>query len=110
MSIAMAGIGVGGTIFSPIVTMLLEKYGWRHTYQIMALIVLVIALPAAFSILRKRPEDMGLKPYGSDEADTKVAAESSNKNGVRSFFRNAAVLAKILLLVNADRYALQRSY
>ena len=64
MSIAMAGIGVGGTIFSPIVTMLLEKYGWRHTYQIMALIVLV----------------------------------------------SSAVLAKILLLVNADRYALQRSY
>ena len=53
MSIAMAGIGVGGTIFSPIVTMLLGKYGWRHTYQIMALIVLVIALPAAFFILRK---------------------------------------------------------
>ena len=45
----------------------------------MALIVLVIALPAAFFILRKRPEDMGLKPYGSDEADTKVAAEASNK-------------------------------
>lgn len=79
MSIAMAGIGVGGTIFSPIVTMLLEKYGWRHTYQIMALIVLVIALPAAFFILRKRPEDMGLKPYGSDEADTKTADKSSDK-------------------------------
>ena len=79
MSIAMAGIGVGGTIFSPIVTMLLGKYGWRHTYQIMALIVLVIALPAAFFILRKRPEDMGLKPYGSDEADTKTADKSSDK-------------------------------
>lgn len=79
MSIAMAGIGVGGTIFSPIVTMLLGKYGWRHTYQIMALIVLVIALPAAFFILRKRPEDMGLKPYGSDEVDTKTADKSSDK-------------------------------
>ncbi len=43
MSIAMAGIGVGGTIFSPIITTLLEYYGWRHTYQIMALIILVLA-------------------------------------------------------------------
>lgn len=67
MSIAMAGIGVGGTIFSPIITMLLNNYGWRRTYQIMALIVLVIALPAAFFILRKSPEEMGLKPYGSEE-------------------------------------------
>ena len=32
MSIAMAGIGVGGTIFSPIVTMLLENMaGDIHT-------------------------------------------------------------------------------
>ena len=49
MSIAMAGIGVGGTIFSPIITTLLEYYGWRHTYQIMALIILVLAFPAASS-------------------------------------------------------------
>lgn len=41
MSIAMAGIGVGGTIFSPIITMLLNNYGWRRTYQIMALIFLM---------------------------------------------------------------------
>lgn len=75
MSIAMAGIGVGGTIFSPIITMLLNNYGWRHTYQIMALIVLVVALPAAFFILRKSPADMGLEPYGHGEA-----AEASKKS------------------------------
>ena len=34
MSIAMAGIGVGGTIFSPVITWLLGAYGWRSTYQI----------------------------------------------------------------------------
>ena len=67
MSIAMAGIGVGGTIFSPIITTLLEYYGWRHTYQIMALIILVLAFPAAFFLLRKSPQDMGLLPYGSQE-------------------------------------------
>lgn len=43
----MAGIGLGGTIFSPIVTDLLQNYGWRHTYLIMAGIILVVALPAA---------------------------------------------------------------
>ena len=67
MSIAMAGIGIGGAVFSPIVTALLTRYGWRHTYQIMAVIMLVIALPAAIFLLKKRPEEMGLKPYGSDE-------------------------------------------
>lgn len=67
MSIAMAGIGLGGTIFSPLLTILLNNYGWRKTYVIMALIILVVALPTSLFILKKRPEDMGLKPYGADE-------------------------------------------
>ena len=47
MSVTMAGIGLGGTIFSPIVTNLLQNYGWRHTYLIMAGVILVVALPVA---------------------------------------------------------------
>ena len=47
MSVTMAGIGLGGTIFSPIVTNLLQNYGWRHTYLIMEGIILVVALPVA---------------------------------------------------------------
>lgn len=74
MSIAMAGIGVGGTIFSPVITYLLGAYGWRITYRIMALIILVLALPAALFILRKRPEDMGLLPYGSEDASVQDTA------------------------------------
>ena len=79
MSIAMAGIGVGGTIFSPVITWLLGAYGWRSTYRIMALIILVLALPAALFILRKRPEDMGLLPYGSQDS----TIESSSLQGCR---------------------------
>ena len=78
MSIAMAGIGVGGTIFSPVITWLLGAYGWRSTYRIMALIILVLALPAALFILRKRPEDMGLLPYGSGDASIQDAASKHN--------------------------------
>ena len=77
MSIAMAGIGLGGTIFSPLLTMLLNNYGWRKTYVIMALIILVVALPTSLFILKKRPEDMGLKPYGADEQQT--AAKKAQK-------------------------------
>ena len=68
MSLAMAGIGVGGTIFSPILTFLLESQGWRNTYRIMALIILVIALPTTLFILKKKPEDMGLTALGANEA------------------------------------------
>ncbi len=76
MSLAMAGIGVGGTVFSPVLTFLLENYGWRSTYRTMALIILLIALPAALFLLKKKPEDMGLLPLGAGE-DNKGAAKSA---------------------------------
>ena len=82
MSIAMAGIGAGGTVFSPIVTNLLENYGWRMTYRIMAVIILVVALPTALFIMKKKPEDMGLVALGADEtpaATAKVAAAPAKK-------------------------------
>ena len=68
MSLAMAGIGVGGTIFSPVLTFFLESYGWRASYRLMAGIILVIALPAALFLLRKRPEDLGQEPLGGQPA------------------------------------------
>ncbi len=74
MSLAMAGIGVGGTIFSPVLTFFLESYGWRAAYRLMALIILVIALPAALFLLKKRPEDVGLEPLGG-QADRAVQGE-----------------------------------
>ena len=105
MSIAMAGIGVGGTIFSPIITTLLEYYGWRHTYQIMALIILVLAFPAAFFLLRKSPQDMGLLPYGSEEpAQSKTSAAQS------SFSFSLSVKeswSKVFFWIFIFRYALQ---
>ena len=68
MSLAMAGIGVGGTVFSPVLTFFLESYGWRASYRLMAGIILVIALPAALFLLRKRPEELGLEPLGGQPA------------------------------------------
>ena len=77
MSLAMAGIGVGGTIFSPILTFLLESYGWRATYRIMSVVILVIALPTALFILKKKPEDMGLVALGANEAPAASAAKAA---------------------------------
>lgn len=82
MSLSMAGIGLGGTIFSPIVTMLLTNYGWRQTYVIMAGIILVFALPTSLFLLRKSPADMGLEPYGAGE-DIKSSSNNTIEKGVK---------------------------
>ena len=77
MSMAMAGIGVGGAIFGNVIQDLLNGYGWRMTYRIMAVIILVIALPTALFLLKKKPEDMGLVALGADEAPAAAAKKAA---------------------------------
>ena len=76
MSIALAGIGVGGFILSPLITGWLAAYGWRTTYKIYSVIMLVVALPVSLFIFKKSPSDMGLKPLGADKDKTKKAGKA----------------------------------
>ncbi len=76
MSIAMTGIGIGGAILSPLITFFLEKFGWRTSYMLLAGIFLLIALPISLFVFKKKPEDMGLQPYGANE---ELKAGQANK-------------------------------
>lgn len=67
ISIALAGSGIGGAIISPIMTKVIQNYGWRTSYLIFAAAMLIIALPMVL-VMKKSPETMGLKAYGADEA------------------------------------------
>lgn len=82
MSLAMVGIGVGGAVFSPIVSWMLETWGWRHTYQIYALIIILIALPCALFLCKKKPEDIGLLPLGAENAGTKIQSEDKSSEAI----------------------------
>ncbi|MCP1102959.1 OFA family oxalate/formate antiporter-like MFS transporter [Aequitasia blattaphilus] len=83
MSLAMAGIGLGGFLFSPVVTWLIGSYGWRWTYRIMAVLVLLVPLPTSLFILRKKPEDMGLTAYGAEEvSETASSKEAESAGGI----------------------------
>jgi len=58
-SIVMAGMGVGGMIFTPIVSKLIAE-SWRNAYHVSGIIVL--AVPLVVSWFLKKPADMGLTP------------------------------------------------
>lgn len=58
-SIVMAGMGVGGMIFTPIVSNLIAE-SWRNAYHVSAYIVL--GVPLVVSWFLKKPADMGLTP------------------------------------------------
>ncbi|MCI8639339.1 MAG: MFS transporter [Coprococcus sp.] len=67
MSITLAGIGFGGSILAPIINQFITSYGWRTTYRYVGIIIMVIACPVIFFILKPTPESMGLKPFGADQ-------------------------------------------
>jgi MFS family permease len=71
------GMGLGGVLV-PLVTFLIDKYGWRETLFYAAIGLLVIGLPLS-SVYRRRPEDFGMIPDGkkteSVRRKDKIAAE-----------------------------------
>ena len=75
MSLAMTGIGIGGFIFSQVLTSFIANYGWRTSYRLMAIISVAVALPTLIFIIREKPADKGLKPYGADEVNTAAASK-----------------------------------
>lgn len=75
--IVLAGTGVGSLIIPPIATWLIETYSWRTAFILLAIVLMVIVIVAAF-LLKKDPSKMGLLPYGETNQinnGTKYVAE-----------------------------------
>jgi len=67
-SIAFAGVGVGSIVLLPWMQVLIERAGWRTACWTMGLLILFVLAPINL-FLRKRPEDLNLRPDG-DAAPT----------------------------------------
>ena len=69
LALAGAGLGIGGIVLLPVTQWLIDDYGWRGAWRILALFFLVVSVPAAALFLRRQPEDMGLLVDGDPPAD-----------------------------------------
>jgi len=68
--IITAGPAFGITTVPLVASWLISSYGWRTTYIIVGIAVLVLVISVA-QFLRRDPSQMGQLPYGEDEAKTK---------------------------------------
>ena len=80
VGISAAFSGLVGMIGSSALGVLIPAYGWRTSYMIIGVAAMVLILPFSLFILRYKPEDKGMLPYGADEnyvskTDAKVAAK-----------------------------------
>ena len=67
LAIGSSGISLGGLIAPVAMTLAVDSLGWRNGYHLLAIFVLAIVVPVAF-LLRRAPEDFGLRPDGASDA------------------------------------------
>ena len=83
ISVAAIGTSIGGVIFSPVVERLISTYGWRFSDRAMGLIMLVIVVPVTYLVVRSTPKDVGLRPYGAENAAANGANTSNRTQGAQ---------------------------
>ncbi len=101
MGIVFAATGVGGLIFNPLANWIIMNYSWQATYLAFGLIIGIISIPTAVFIVRAKPADMGLLPFGSEAALALQSATEMEGLTATQAFRNSTfwLLALIILLI-----------
>ncbi len=84
LGIAMAFMGIGGAIFAQLTGIMIESIGWRLTYISLGIIVAILILPFTIFVIRAKPEELNLTPYGADQVDinNNSAKKVTNETGV----------------------------
>jgi sugar phosphate permease len=85
MAIISGSIGIGGFIFTPLLSAAVHSFGWRQAAFGCGIAFIVIGMPLALMV-RRSPESMGLEPDG----DAVVAKRADNRSQVRSQPREEA--------------------
>jgi MFS family permease len=76
LGLTMFGIGSGAILMPALAQRLISILGWRSTYMVIGLLVLVVSVPVVAFFLKESPEEMGLLPDGAIAA--RPAADKQN--------------------------------
>jgi sugar phosphate permease len=63
LGLVTASTGLGGSLFSVILSRVIEASGWRASYWLSGLLVAAVGLLLLLCV-RNRPADLGLRPFG----------------------------------------------
>lgn len=89
-SIAMGFSGLAGALFTPVIQPVVESAGWRGGYVALAVLTVLLSLPAILFVPSCDPGDAGLRPHGADGA-AEVAGTPNNKTAAKPPVQVAAV-------------------
>jgi sugar phosphate permease len=94
IGIALVGTSLGGAIFPQYGTAMIQSLGWRQAYLSELIFPLVLLLLTIF-VIRSKPEDRGMLPYGGSAEDggshTNEGMEYGDAIRSRSFWALAVI-------------------
>ncbi len=109
MGLAMTFGGVGGVIFSIVLSGLIETMGWRTAYFGTAILVGIFTLPWIALLLKNTPQEKNLLPYGAQAATItkETNSEQTEKLSLKDSVASPAFWATLLfagLIVYVSNY------
>ena len=79
LSLALSGLGIGGVVFSQLLTWLIGNVGWRQTYMIYGALMFLVATPIVWFIFKASPEDMNLTALGASKLNQQEQQEEGQQ-------------------------------
>lgn len=78
IGIIAAGPPMGAMILIPLSQQLIDLIGWERTWIVLGLLILFLAVPLTYLIIREKPEDLGLIEDGQERITTTPDSSTSN--------------------------------
>lgn len=110
--IALAGSTAGGFVFVRIANAIIASIDWRRAYMVLGVMAAVLIIPTVIFVIREKPEDKGLRPYGATDEDT-ASAVKAEFTGIsrKKFLKTSAfwMLGITFFLISAINMGLQNN-
>jgi predicted MFS family arabinose efflux permease len=96
LSVVMAGMAVGAIVIPPVAQKLVQTLGWRMSYSVFGIAILLIPLPLVITLLKETPESMGFLPDGDAGAH---ASEPGTEREIGLTLREAVCTSAFWIMV-----------
>ncbi|RNB82613.1 MFS transporter [Brevibacillus nitrificans] len=100
LGIMSAAGGALGAISQPVVGKMIATDGWRASYLSVGIAVILIVVPIVLLLIRKKPADKGLLPYGMGEEKGKGSrslGEANNKGVTLAAARKSSAFYALVI-------------
>ena len=99
IGVMAGGMSAGQLVVIPLATWLTLTYGWRASFFWLGLGLIVLVVPVGAWLVRNRPEDRGLQPYGATGPVQTAAQASAAQQASRVSVTEAAQTLPFWLLM-----------